>query len=271
MWFKPTDKRVPLIAIPTEQAPRDFVENHQSYANTIFVAAIKRWPITSLHPFGTLLETLGPMGNIEVETKALLRDNNFPVDEFPDNVKKNLEFEDWTFESEDKEQLQTRKDFRDEFLFTIIAKPDDITDHAYHYKELEDGIVEFGFHVADTTPYLKPNTHLDREVRKRSSGVILKDCVAPILPDSYAKNIFCLRSGNERLTFSVVLKIDKATGQVKDDIWIGKSIVKPSVNVLFDDIDAALEGDSAKLEGPVKDAIPTLAVCNIRLQLYVPC
>ena len=36
VWFKPTDKRVPLIAIPTEQAPRDFVERHQDYANKIF-------------------------------------------------------------------------------------------------------------------------------------------------------------------------------------------------------------------------------------------
>ncbi|CAG8725805.1 4488_t:CDS:2, partial [Acaulospora morrowiae] len=51
VWFKPTDKRVPLIAIPTEQAPQDFVENHQSYSQQLFVACIKRWPITSLHPF----------------------------------------------------------------------------------------------------------------------------------------------------------------------------------------------------------------------------
>jgi len=42
VWFKPTDKRVPLIAIPTEQAPRDFVEKHQDYADRIFVACIKR-------------------------------------------------------------------------------------------------------------------------------------------------------------------------------------------------------------------------------------
>ena len=29
VWFKPTDKRVPLIAIPTEQAPPDFVLHRQ--------------------------------------------------------------------------------------------------------------------------------------------------------------------------------------------------------------------------------------------------
>lgn len=42
VWFKPTDKRVPLIAIPTEQAPSDFVENAEAYADRLFVACIKR-------------------------------------------------------------------------------------------------------------------------------------------------------------------------------------------------------------------------------------
>jgi protein SSD1 len=42
VWFKPTDKRVPLIAIPTEQAPSDFVENSEAYADRLFVACIKR-------------------------------------------------------------------------------------------------------------------------------------------------------------------------------------------------------------------------------------
>ena len=47
VWFKPTDKRVPLIAIPTEQAPPDFVQNSEAYANKLFVACIKRH--VSLH------------------------------------------------------------------------------------------------------------------------------------------------------------------------------------------------------------------------------
>jgi protein SSD1 len=42
VWFKPTDKRVPLIAIPTEQAPSDFVLNSEAYSNKLFVACIKR-------------------------------------------------------------------------------------------------------------------------------------------------------------------------------------------------------------------------------------
>lgn len=47
VWFRSSDKRVPLIAIPTEQAPPDFVENSAAYQDKLFVACIKRWPISS--------------------------------------------------------------------------------------------------------------------------------------------------------------------------------------------------------------------------------
>lgn len=64
----------------TDQAPPDFLENHEAYADRLFVACIKRWPITSLHPFGTLVEDLGVIGDIETETNALLKDCNFSND-----------------------------------------------------------------------------------------------------------------------------------------------------------------------------------------------
>lgn len=37
VWFKSTDKRVPLIAIPIEQAPNDFVDNSEAYSTSLFV------------------------------------------------------------------------------------------------------------------------------------------------------------------------------------------------------------------------------------------
>ena len=53
-------------------------------------------PISSLHPFGTLVEELGPIGDVEVETSALLKDCNFPTEEFTDNVIKCLPPLPWT-------------------------------------------------------------------------------------------------------------------------------------------------------------------------------
>lgn len=37
IWFKPTDKRVPLIAIPVEQAPEGFLENSEAFENRLFL------------------------------------------------------------------------------------------------------------------------------------------------------------------------------------------------------------------------------------------
>lgn len=40
IWFKPTDKRVPLIAIPVEQAPVGFIENSEAFENRLFLVSL---------------------------------------------------------------------------------------------------------------------------------------------------------------------------------------------------------------------------------------
>ena len=42
------------------------------------------------------MEELGPIGDIEVETSALLKDCNFPTEDFADNVMKCLPPMPWT-------------------------------------------------------------------------------------------------------------------------------------------------------------------------------
>jgi exoribonuclease R len=42
IWFKPTDKRVPLIAIPVEQAPPGFIENSDEFENRLFLVCKPR-------------------------------------------------------------------------------------------------------------------------------------------------------------------------------------------------------------------------------------
>lgn len=166
-------KRVPLIAIPTEQAPRDFVEKHQDYADKIFVACIKRWPITSLHPFGTLVEQLGKMGELKVETDALLRDNNFASDEFSDAVTRSVGLDDWSLEKEDEAALAARRDFRSERTFTIDPNGANELDDAIHVKTEADGKIEIGVHIADVAHFIKANSLVDREAKKRGTAVYL--------------------------------------------------------------------------------------------------
>ena len=270
VWFKPTDKRVPLIAIPTEQAPRDFVENHQNYANRIFVACIKRWPITSLHPFGTLVELLGEMGNPKVETDALLRDNNFGPDDFSEAVLKNIGFDEWSVGNESEEALASRKDFRAESAFTIDPTGTEDLDDAMHVKQLDDGSVEVGIHVADAAHFVKPNSLVDREAKKRGTGVYLTDRAVAMLPPRLACDICSLSPGQDRFTISVTFKVNLDTGKVVDDsVWIGKGIIKSVGKTTYEDVDGVVRGQSnVKLEGVTPKDIQTLKVRIVNSLLH---
>lgn len=48
VWFKATDKRVPLIAIPIEQVPTDFIDNSEHYASRLFVVCGRRLLLLSI-------------------------------------------------------------------------------------------------------------------------------------------------------------------------------------------------------------------------------
>ncbi|KAK8065632.1 hypothetical protein PG997_012379 [Apiospora hydei] len=245
VWFKPTDKRVPLIAIPTEQAPRDFVEKHQDYADRIFVACIKRWPITSLHPFGTLVEQLGRMGDLKVETDALLRDNNFSSDEFSEAVLRSVGLQDWSLAKEDEAAVSARRDFRSETTFTLdLAGTGELGD-AIHVKTESDGKIEIGIHVPDIAHFVKSNSLVDREAKKRGTAVHLVNRTCALLPPKLAAEVCSLTPGQERLTVSVVFRVNPQTGVVAEgDTWVGKSIIKSSAKLALNEIDEALSNQS---------------------------
>lgn len=260
VWFKPTDKRVPLIAIPTEQAPRDFVEKHMDYANRIFVACIKRWPITSLHPFGTLVEQLGEMGDLRVETDALLRDNNFGSDEFSDAVLKSVGWEDWSIENEDEASLADRRDLRAERTFTIDPNGTKELDDAFHVKPLGNGKVELGVHVTDVAHFIKANSLVDREAKKRGTGVYLINRGVNMLPPRLSADICSLVPGQGRLTVSVIFNVDLATGEIEEQPWIGRSIIQSAGKLAYEEVDDVISGNkNAQLQGATVEDIEVLS------------
>lgn len=237
VWFKPTDKRVPLIAIPTEQAPPDFVQNSEAYADKLFVACIKRHPISSLHPFGTLVEELGPIGDIEVETSALLKDCNFPTEEFTENVLKCLPPIPWTIP---EHELKVRKDLREERIFTIDPETAKDLDDALSVKTNEDGTYDIGVHIADVSFFVKPNTALDRDARKRATSVYLTQRCVPMLPPALSEQLCSLVPGEERLTCSVIFTFNKE-GKVLNK-WFGKTIIKSAAKLSYQDAQNVIDG-----------------------------
>ncbi|KAH8105861.1 RNB-domain-containing protein [Cristinia sonorae] len=237
VWFKPTDKRVPLIAIPTEQAPPDFVQNSEAYANKLFVACIKRHPISSLHPFGTLVEELGPIGDIEVETSALLKDCNFPTEDFTENVLKCLPPIPWTIP---EREFEVRKDLRSERVFSIDPESAKDLDDAVSVKANDDGTYEVSVHVADVSFFVKPNTALDRDARKRATSVYLVQRAVPMLPPALSEQLCSLLPGEERLAFTVIFTMTKSAKVTQK--WFGRTIIKSAAKLTYKDAQSVIEG-----------------------------
>ncbi|WWD19349.1 hypothetical protein CI109_103808 [Kwoniella shandongensis] len=260
VWFKPTDKRVPLIAIPTEQAPSDFIDNPDAYGNKLFVATIKRWPITSLHPFGTLVEELGPIGDKEVETSALLKDCNFPAEEFTDLTMKCLPPLPWSIP---EREYEVRTDLRNERVFTIDPPTAKDLDDALSVKSNEDGTITVGVHIADVSYFVKANTAMDREARKRATSVYLVQRAVPMLPPQISEELCSLVPNVERLTFSAIFTLD-TDGNVKERKF-ARTIIKSCGKLSYADAQGVVSGGSLE-RTKVADAYPVSEIeADIRL------
>lgn len=78
--------------------------------------SIKRWPITSLHPFGTLERELGRIEDLDVQTQAILADNNVTDTEFSEAVRQCLPSIPYEISAED---LEGRREITDVRIFTL--------------------------------------------------------------------------------------------------------------------------------------------------------
>ena len=213
------------------------------------------------------------MGDLKVETDALLRDNNFGPDDFSDAVLKNIGFDDWSIKNESEEALASRRDFRNETTFTIDPNGTQELDDALHVKDLGDGKVEIGIHVADAAHFIKANSLVDREAKKRGTGVYLMNRAVNMLPPRLSSEICSLSPGEERFTVSVVFQVDIESGTVVDNAaWIGKAMIKSAGKVSYDEVDAVIEGkEEVALQGATSKDIQTLKVRCLRTAIPEEC
>jgi len=236
IWFRPSDKRVPLIAIPSDQAPEDFWDEkkQESFAHCLFFACIKRWPITSLHPFGSLVDRVGPIGSLEAESRALLRSYCHDiVAPFSDMALRNVPtIDSWSIPDN---EYEARRSFS---AFTLNGRgPRQV---AFSMDQHGSNSFTIGVHVADITYFLHPNTALDREARRRGASVHLVQESFEMLPPDLLR-IAALHVNSDALAKSVVFTFqsDRVV-----DIWIGRSIVHVKHMTSYAELDRVLLGET---------------------------
>lgn len=201
------------------------------------------------------------MGDIKVETDALLRDNNFGPDDFSEAVIRNV-VDNWSVETEKEAVITARKDFRDLKTFSVNAKNTRDISQSFHVRQVSKSRWEVGVHIADVAYFVKPNSLVDREARKRGTGVELVNRLVPMLPQKLAEDIMSLKEGQDRFTVSVVFTVNAETQEIiEEETWVGKGIVNNTASLLYKDVDAVLSGsDNESVSGELKDALRILQV-----------
>ena len=109
-------------------------------------------------------------------------------------------------------------------MFTIDPEDAKDLDDAVSVKVNEDGTYDIGVHIADVSYFVKPNTALDRDARKRATSVYLVQRAVPMLPPTLSEQVCSLLPGQDRLAFSVIFTMTKDAKVVKK--WFVRTIIK---------------------------------------------
>ncbi|KAI8929283.1 hypothetical protein BC831DRAFT_444578 [Entophlyctis helioformis] len=238
IWFKPVDKRAAFFMIPRELAPKEFLDDPDSYGNILVTAVVRYWRDEDNYPTGECTGRLGQMGHLPVESQALLSAAGITWDDFADNVLDCLPPTPWTIPDE---EIQKRMDLRGERIFSIDPETAKDLDDAVSCKRLPNGDFEVGVHIADVSYFVHPGTALDAEALHRATTVYLVQRAIPMLPRLLCEELCSLNPGVDRLAFSVFWTF-KPDGTIVGRPRFGRSIIRSCVKMSYEHAQAVIEG-----------------------------
>lgn len=219
-------KKSPLVLTGTEILKVD-IEAYPNKKRDYFVATIR--------------DVVGHKDDVGIDVLEVLESMDI-VSEFPDEV---LAEADRAPESPSEKDFEGRLDLRDEIIFTIDGADAKDLDDAVHIKQLKNGNLELGVHIADVSYYVTEGSALDQEAIKRGTSVYVTDRVVPMLPERLSNGICSLNPNVDRLTQSAIMEIDRRGKVVKH--WIGQTVIKTTFRMTYSDVNDMIAGNQEKL------------------------
>lgn len=201
------------------------------------VAKITKWPENGKKPEGEVIEVLGYPDEKGVDILSVMRAHGLS-ECFP---KKVLEQSDRINETISEADIASRTDFRGDSIITIDGVDSRDFDDAVCVTK-DGGIYTLGVHIADVTHYVTENSPLDKEALRRGTSVYFPGSVVPMLPKKLSNGICSLNPHEDRLTLSVIMKINDS-GEVIDH-QITEGIICSKERMTYDDVTAILEGST---------------------------
>ncbi len=175
------------------------------------VAELTSYPSPFRAPMGKVLEVLGAIDDPGVDVAIIIAEYGIP-EVFPNDV------------LEEAERIPTevpagavagRTDFRDQTIVTIDGETAQDFDDAVIVEVLPNGNYRLGVHIADVSHYVREESRLDEEARKRGTSVYFPERAVPMLPERLSNGICSLNPGVDRLVQSACIEVSPK-GRVVD-------------------------------------------------------
>ena len=199
------------------------------------VVKITEWPDSAKNPIGKVVDILGKSGENTTEMHAILAEYGLPYS-YPKEVEKEA---DKIEPGITPEEIGRREDMRAVTTFTIDPRDAKDFDDALSIRKTEDGFWEVGVHIADVSHYVKEGSIIDKEAVKRATSVYLVDRTVPMLPERLCNFICSLRPNEEKLTYSVVFKLDDDA--VVKDWHLAHTVIKSDRRFTYEEVQKVLE------------------------------
>ena len=198
-----------------------------------YLAKVYEWK-TKRKPEAKIIKCLGNIGENETEISSIIHDFNLPV-KFPESVINETKY---LNEIISEKEIKKRKDLRNILTFTIDPNDAKDFDDALSIEFKKDGF-SIGIHIADVSHFFNKRNKINEEAEKRGTSVYLVDRTIPMLPEVLSNNLCSLKPNEDRLTFSVILQIDKNLNIT--DKWIGKTVIHSDKRFTYENAQSSID------------------------------
>ncbi len=192
-------------------------------------------PVKRKKPEGKVLEIIGNINDPGVDILSIVKGLDIPCD-FPEKV---INQANRCPDRVSEADMYGREDLRAVTMVTIDGEDAKDLDDAVSLCIDENGLYHLGVHIADVTNYVQESSALDREALNRGTSVYLTDRVIPMLPHRLSNGICSLNKGEDRLTLSCIMTIDK-NGNIVDH-RIVESVINVNERMNYSDVAKILE------------------------------
>ena len=212
------------------------------------VVKLLGWEPNAKNPVGEVIDVLGDKGDNTAEMHAILAEFGLPY-KYPADVEAAAEKIDAGITPD---EVAKRIDMRNVTTFTVDPRDAKDFDDALSLRKLDDGLWEVGVHIADVTHYVRPDSIIEQEGRERATSVYLVDRTIPMLPEHLSNGICSLRPDEDKLTYSVIFKMnDNAEIQ---HYKIAKTVTRSNRRFTYEEAQTIIETGA----GEYKDEILTM-------------